>query len=246
MNNKTPDPETIGFVHSFESLGAVDGPGLRYVVFMQGCPLRCAYCHNPDTWAFESQGADCIRISAKETAKKILRYKSYIKNGGVTVSGGEALMQSDFVRSLFFLLKNEGLHTALDTSGAGDLQNAKKVLEYTDLVIADLKFSTPEDYKKYCGLDMDHILNFLKLTEEADVPLWIRHVVVPGLTDSKEHIQKIAEISRSYNNLEKLELLPFKKICENKYEELGMEFPLKDHAACSEQKIKELEKIIAI
>lgn len=244
MNNKTIDPETIGFVHSFESLGAVDGPGLRYVVFMQGCPLRCAYCHNPDTWAFAHQGAKCIRISAKETAGKILRYKSYIKNGGVTVSGGEALMQSDFVRSLFFLLKNEGLHTALDTSGAGDLQNAKKVLEYTDLVIADLKFSTPEDYKKYCGLDMDHILKFLELTEEMNVPLWIRHVVVPGLTDGPEHIKKTAEISYSFKNLEKLELLPFKKICESKYEELKIEFPLKDHEACSAETIEALNKII--
>ena len=236
--------ETLGYIHSFQSLGAVDGPGLRCVVFMQGCPLRCAYCHNPDTWAFAPDAAEAVCVSAGEIFKKILRFKSYIKNGGITVSGGEALMQPEFVYALFSLLKEEGIHTALDTSGAGDLKKAEKVFEVTDLVIADLKFSNAEDYKKYCGLDMEHILKFLELTQETEVPLWIRHVVVPGLNDAPESIREIGRIASSYKNLERIELLPFRKICESKYEEMGIEFPLKNYEACTEAKIKELEKLL--
>lgn len=232
----------VGYIHSFQSLGAVDGPGLRFVVFMQGCPLRCAYCHNPDTWAFAAPA--CMCCTPQETVQRILRYKAYIKNGGVTVSGGEALMQPEFVAELFRLLKAEGLHTALDTSCVGDLTKAREVLRYTDLVLADLKFSDPLDYKQYCGADMDRVLEFLHLTQTLGIPLWIRHVVVPGLTDSPENIRKIGRISASFSNLEKVELLPFKKICMSKYEQMGIEFPLKDHEACSPEKIRELEKLI--
>ncbi len=257
-----------GWVHSFQSLGAVDGPGVRFVVFLQGCPLRCAYCHNPDTWAFPevmiakgcsgvaggitaagSNGiAGCtaaVAYTPEEVVKKILRFKPYIKNGGVTVSGGEALMQPEFVAGLFRLLQREGLHTALDTSGIGDLKKAADVLKYTNLVLADLKFSEPEDYKKYCGADMLQVLAFLDLTETMGVPLWIRHVVVPGLNDMPENIREIGRISHSYTNLEKLELLPFKKICMSKYDEMGMEFGLKDYEACSAARIAELEGYLA-
>ena len=231
-----------GYIHSFQSLGAVDGPGLRYVVFMQGCPLRCAYCHNPDTWDFAKTAA--ITYTAAEVVEQIRRYKPYIKNGGVTVSGGEALMQPEFVEALFYLLKKEGVHTALDTSCIGDLKKAARVLKYTDLVLADLKFSEPQAYKKYCGADMARVLEFLKLTQEMGVALWIRHVVVPGLNDDPESIQTIGRISASFKNLEKLELLPFKKLCMSKYEQMRIDFPLKDYAACSEEKIKELEKVL--
>lgn len=233
----------IGYIHSFQSLGAVDGPGVRFVVFMQGCPLRCAYCHNPDTWAYpEAMSARMSAFTVPQVVERILRYKPYIKNGGVTVSGGEALMQPEFVRELFEALKREGLHTALDTSGIGNIRRAGDVLEVTDLVLADLKFATPGDYKKYCGASMEQVMDFLRLTEQMNVPLWIRHVVVPGLNDTPESIQKIGQLSRSFKNLEKIELLPFKKICMNKYEQMGIEFPLKDYEACSEAAIQQLEQ----
>lgn len=242
-----------GWIHSFQSLGAVDGPGVRFVVFMQGCPLRCAYCHNPDTWAVPEAMSDqpdavlrdnSTAYTPEEVVKKILRFKPYIKNGGVTVSGGEALLQPEFVTELFRLLKQEGLHTALDTSGIGDLKKARQVLEYTDLVLADLKFSDAGSYAKYCGASMDRVLEFLRLTEAMEVSVWIRHVVVPGLNDDPDQIREIGRISRSLGNLEKIELLPFKKICMSKYEAMGIEFPLKDYEACSAAKIAELETFL--
>ncbi len=233
-----------GYIHSFQSLGAVDGPGIRCVVFMQGCPLRCAYCHNPDTWALPKDAPGCRKVTPQAMVEKILRYKAYLKNGGVTVSGGEAMMQPDFVRELFKLLKEKGIHTALDTSCVGDLKAAEQVLEYTDLVLADLKFCGPESYKKYCGASMDQVLKFLELTRTMNVDLWIRHVVVPGLNDSRDQIFKIGQIASGFTNLKKLELLPFRKICMSKYEQMGIDFPLKDYDACDEKHIKDLETFL--
>lgn len=239
-----------GWIHSFQSLGAVDGPGVRFVVFMQGCPLRCAYCHNPDTWAMpkslsgQPEGNlqdNSTAYTPEEVVEKILRFKPYIKNGGVTVSGGEALLQPEFVAELFRLLKQQGLHTALDTSGIGDLKKARRVLEFTDLVLADLKFCDAASYARYCGASMDRVLEFLRLTEAMEIPVWIRHVVVPGLNDGPEQIREIGRISRSLRNLEKIELLPFKKICMSKYEAMGIDFPLKAYEACSGSRIAELE-----
>ena len=245
MGGQKTGDGVVGYIHSFQSLGAVDGPGLRFVVFMQGCPLRCAYCHNPDTWALPGQAPDCQCLTPEETLQRILRYRPYIKNGGVTVSGGEALMQPDFVRELFGLLKQEGIHTALDTSGVGDLKAAAQVLKYTDLVLADLKACDDAAYKKLCGASMDQVLAFLRLTEAMDVPLWIRHVVVPGFNDSEDRIRRIARISASFKNFRKLELLPFKKICMTKYAQMGLEFPMKDYEACSPEQIRALEMAVA-
>ena len=235
-----------GYIHSFQSLGAVDGPGLRCVVFLQGCPLRCAYCHNPDTWAFGgTDGArDAQLMTTGAVLQKILRLRPYIKNGGVTVSGGEALMQPDFVFALFSLLKKEEIHTALDTSGIGDPQAAEKVLSVTDLVLGDLKFSEPENYLRYCRTDMAQVLRFYDLTARLQVPLWIRHVVVPGLNDTPSQIREIARIACGFPNLEKIELLPFRKICETKYEQLNIPFPLKDYPECSEEKIRQLKALL--
>lgn len=229
-----------GRIHSFQSLGAVDGPGLRFVVFMQGCPLRCAYCHNPDTWHFE----DGQEFSVDEVFEKIWRYKAYIQKGGVTVSGGEPLYQSDFVAELFARLRDTGIHTALDTSGTADPAAARKVLTNTDLVLCDLKFATEEAYQTYCHGSLLQVQKFLILTEELQRPLWIRHVVVPGLNDSPEQIGQIGTMSRRYKNLERIELLPFKKICESKYDQLGIPFMLKDYSACTMERIKELEKYL--
>lgn len=231
----------IGRISAFQSLGAVDGPGLRYVVFMQGCPLRCCYCHNPETW--ESEGG--ANYTVEEVVEKILRFKPYIQaRGGVTVSGGEALIQPDFVAALFKALQAQGLHTALDTSAMGKLQKAAEVLDYTDLVICDLKFATEEAYKIHTGGSLKQVQEFLKLTEKRQIPLWIRHVVVPKLTDSPENIQTIKDLAQGYTNLEKIELLPFKNICIGKYQQLGIDFPLKDTPPCSKATLEELNQLI--
>ncbi|WP_283608732.1 pyruvate formate-lyase-activating protein [Faecalispora anaeroviscerum] len=230
-----------GRVHSFQSLGAVDGPGLRFVIFLQGCTLRCAYCHNPDTWSLTSG----TEYTVDEVVEKVLRYKSYFAtSGGVTVSGGEPLLQWGFVSDLFRRLHREGIHTALDTAGIGDPEGARSVLLHTDLVLCDLKFSNEADYLHYARGNMDQVLRFLKQTEELGVPLWIRHVVVPELTDSEEHILKTAELAARYTNLQRLELLPFRKYCISKYEAMKLEFPLRNFEECTDAKIQELYRSI--
>ena len=212
-----------GRVHSIQSLGAVDGPGVRYVVFLQGCPLRCAYCHNPDTWDF-SGGQE---REAAELVQEICRYKMYFGDkGGVTVSGGEPLLQPAFVAELFRLLHGEGIHTALDTSGVGNLEAARRVLEHTDLILGDLKFATREEYKTHCKADMEKILSFYRLAAELNVPLWVRHVVVPGLNDNLEDLRAIKALAESFPNLEKIEWLPFHNLCLEKYQSMSIPFPL--------------------
>ena len=156
-----------GRVHSFQSMGAVDGPGVRFVVFLQGCPLRCAYCHNPDTWA--PQGGE--EYTPEAVCEKILRYRPYLKHGGVTVSGGEPLLQAPFVAELFRLLRAEGIHTALDTSGIGNLEQARAVLAETALVLCDLKFADAPAYRAHCGASFDQVLQFLSLTEAMHLSL---------------------------------------------------------------------------
>lgn len=233
----------LGRISSFQSMGAVDGPGLRCVVFMQGCDLRCAYCHNPETW----EKAGGREISVEELVSKIDRYRSYIlKDGGVTVSGGEALMQWKFVTELFRQLKEKGYHTALDTSGVGDLQGARAVLQYTDLVIADLKFPKARDFRTYCHGDIQDVYDFLALTAKMQIPLWIRQVIVPGINDTKENILALGEAVSRYPNLEKVELLPFRKLCESKYEALGIPFLLKDTPECSAETITALKKELSV
>lgn len=225
-----------GRINSFQSMGAVDGPGIRAVVFMQGCPLRCVYCHNPDTWNLEGD-----EYSIEDVLQKVLRFRPYFgEKGGVTVSGGEPLLQWEFVSELFSRLRKEGIHTALDTSGIGNLEGAKEVLNHTDLVLCDLKFVAEKDYKQYCRGELKEVLSFLKLTEKMQIPLWIRHVVVPGLTDGKGQVQTIAKIAKQFSNLEKLELLPFKKLCITKYEALGIPFPLMESEECTDERINEL------
>lgn len=229
----------LGRISSFQSMGAVDGPGLRCVVFLQGCPLRCVYCHNPETW--DKAGGQ--EISVEELVAKIHRYGSYIRTGGgVTVSGGEALMQWQFVAELFRQLKDKGYHTALDTSGVGDLAGAKEVLRYTDLVIADLKFTEAGDFRRYCHGDIQSVYDFLALTAAMQIPLWIRQVIVPGINDTKQNMIALAQAASRYPNLVKIELLPFRKLCESKYTALGIPFLLKDTPECSIETIAALEQ----
>ena len=230
-----------GRLHSIQSLGAVDGPGIRAVAFLQGCPLRCAYCHNPDTW--DPNGGEEIETAA--LAKRLLRYRPYWgQEGGVTVTGGEPLRQADFVGELFSILQAEGVHTALDTSCAGDLAAAERVLAHTNLVLADLKFLSEEDYRRYCRGSLSQTEAFLRLTETLGVPLWIRHVVVPGLTDGEAHIRALGEKAASYSNLRKIELLPFRKLCLEKYQAMGIPFPLEAVPEMDEARCRELAALL--
>ena len=223
-----------GYVHSQESFGTVDGPGIRYVVFVQGCPMRCQYCHNPDTWT----PAIGQMMDTDEILAAYERNRVYYQNGGLTVTGGEPLLQAEFVEEFFAKLHEHGVHTALDTSGVGNLSKAEKVLAHTDLVLCDLKFLTKADYLKNCRADFDQIERFLQLTAMKNVPLWIRHVVVPGLTDGMDHLRRVKAKAESYPNFEKLEFLPFHKLCMEKYERLGLEFPLKDTPAMNPDALK--------
>lgn len=216
-----------GSVHSFESMGCADGPGVRFIAFLQGCPLRCAYCHNPDTWTCKEKNL----YTADEIVEKALRYKTYFgEEGGITISGGEPLLQSKFLIELLKACKYAGLHTAIDTSCMAGEADWSDILRYTDLVLADLKFATEEAYKAHCGGSLAKVLRFLKATEQAKVPLWIRHVVVPGLTD--RDLPEIIKIATRFQNLERIELLPFRKLCKSKYENLGIPFPLIDTPEC--------------
>lgn len=217
--------EIKGKIHSFQSLGTIDGPGVRFVVFMQGCPLRCGCCHNPDTWAFEG-GSEYF---AKEVVDKAKRYKEYFgSEGGITVSGGEPLMQAKFVLELFKLCKNEGINTCLDTSGCLLNSQIIQLLKFTDRVLLDIKYTDGELYKKYVGCDYSTVISFLSQLEELDIKTTLRQVILPTLNDSEQNIIQLKGLSKKFNVVDKIELLPFKKICQVKYDEMGIEFPFKD------------------
>ena len=219
----------LGNIHSYESMGTVDGPGLRFVIFLQGCPLRCKFCHNPDTWKI---GEKKIQESAEDTLKKIKRYKNYFgKKGGVTVTGGEPLVQSDYVLELFKLCKKEGIHTALDTSGYIFNEKIREILKYTDLVLLDIK-----------AIDKDNTLKFLEYLNEIEKPTWVRHVVVPTITDDNKLLEKTAQYISKFSNIEMVEILPYHTLGVFKYKELGMEYPLKDIEDLSyERKLEVME-----
>lgn len=283
--------ELIGYVHSLQSMGAVDGPGIRFCVFLQGCPLRCMYCHNPDTWLVKDPHDPERHLgtpyTVDELVSKILRYKTYFANGGgVTVSGGEPLVQAEFVTELFTKLHENGIHTCLDTSGnfpedITELHNVdvknnfykdlddnqtdkgdhsenitklykesvtyskyKKLLEVTDLVICDIKFTTEKSYRECTGGSLKKVQFFLDMVTKQRVPLWIRHVVVPGYTDSEEEVSEMARIAHSYPTLEKIELLPFHKLCIPKYEALGIPFRCANILECTKEAVDKLSKLI--
>ena len=228
-----------GRVSSLQSLGTVDGPGLRYVIFLQGCPLRCVYCHNPETW----DPAGGREYAPEELVEKVLRCRAYFgEQGGVTVSGGEPLLQAPFVAELFRQLKAAGVHTALDTSGAGDLKQAAQVLDWTDLVLLDLKFPDEAGYRQYCRGSWAQTQAFAALAGEKRVPLWVRHVVVPGLNDSLEDLRAIQAQAESLPGFQKLEWLPFHNMCLEKYQQLGLPFPLEGTPALED---KDLARLLA-
>lgn len=229
-----------GYVHSLQSMGTVDGPGVRAVLFTEGCPLRCVYCHNPDTWEMKEESL----VSAEEIADKIIRLYPYIKNGGVTFSGGEPCMQSDFLYEVALLLKKKGLHIALDTSGCILDESTKKLLSVTDLVLLDIKMTSEEDYSEHIKGSLEKTLKFLSYLEDNRIEVWIRHVVVPGINDSEENIKELREIISPYTCIKKTELLPFRTLCLEKYENAGLEFPLKNTPQMNTERLGELQKLM--
>ena len=215
----------IGKIHSLQSLGTVDGPGVRYVVFMQGCPLRCACCHNPDTWNFDGG----TQMTASEIISKAIRFKEYFgSDGGITVSGGEPLLQAEFVKELFTLAKKEGLNTCLETSGCILNDSVKSLLSVTDRVLLDIKYTNEKDYKDFVGCSLKSVIDFLEYLNETKIPTTIRQVIIPSVNDNKQNILAINGLKRKYSNIDKIELLPFRKICQVKYDQLKIDFPFKD------------------
>lgn len=210
-----------GIVHSIQSLGTVDGPGIRFVVFLKGCNLRCGCCHNPDTWDM-SGGTE---YTAEQIVEKAVRYKEYFgEQGGITLSGGEPLLQSEFAREVFSLCHKNGINTCLDTSGSLLNDQAKALLEVTDRVLLDIKYTTDADYEKYVGCSLSAPLEFLDYLEAQKIPTTIRQVIIPTINDSDENIKALKSIADSHKNVDKTELLPFKKICQVKYDNLGTKF----------------------
>ncbi len=230
----------MGRIHSIETLGALDGPGIRVIVYLQGCPLRCAYCHNPDTWAFD-QGEE---IDVDTLVKKVMRYKYYFAdNGGVTFSGGEPLMQGKFLLECLKRCKEEGIHTTIDTSGVGN-GDYDEMLQYTDLVILDIKHENRQIYKNITGIEMDQYNKFKQAVIDANQKVWLKHVVVPELTDSHEHINGLKDEIFSFNNIEKIELLPYHTMGISKYKQLGIPYPLEGYDEMSSDEVKKLQKKI--
>lgn len=215
-----------GRIHSLESFGTVDGPGIRYVVFTQGCPMRCIYCHNPDTWDPNS-GRE---VTVEEILSEFNANRDFYAKGGITVTGGEPLLQMDFLTELFKQAKSQGIHTCIDTSGITfNPQNTEKMdtlMSYTDLVMLDIKHIDNEEHIKLTGKSNTNILQFAKYLEEHKIPLWVRHIIVEGITDKPEYLTRLGRFIGSLKNLSALDVLPYHTMGVNKYKELGIPYKL--------------------
>ena len=237
-----------GRIHSFESFGTVDGPGIRFVIFLQGCPLRCQYCHNPDTW--ERSGGK--EYTVDEVVARALRYKNYFGDkGGVTVSGGEPLVQIDFVTELFKRFKENGVHTCVDTSGITfnpdsieSVQKHEKLLEVADLFLLDIKHIDDEACKRLTGHSNAHTLAFAKFLSDRQKPIWIRQVLVPGITDAEESLQRTRAFIDTLASVEKVEALPYHTMGEVKYEKLGIDYPLKGVSTPTKERVQCAKQIL--
>ena len=236
-----------GYVHSTESFGTVDGPGVRFVVFLQGCPMRCQYCHNPDTWKMNS-GA--VR-SAQSLIQEYERNAAFYSKGGITVTGGEALMQIDFVLELFQLARKKKIHTCLDTSGityhpgqSGYNQKLDVLMEVTDLVMLDIKHIDPACHKTLTGHDNAGILAFAKYLEQKNIPVWIRHVVVPGITDDPVYLARLGSFIGGLSNVKALDVLPYHIMGITKYEQLDIPYPLEGIPPATKAQADNAKKII--
>ena len=238
------DKKNYAKIHSIDTFGTVDGPGVRFVIFMQGCHLQCKYCHNRDTWDINSGKY----IGLDELLINIEKYKSYIMpNGGVTVTGGEPLLQPHFLVSLFKELKNRNIHTAIDTSGMVEITDTiKEVLSLTDLVLLDIKHIDPEKCKELVGFSNEKELNFARYLSEQNIPIWIRQVLIPGYTDNENDLLKLKEFIDSLKTVEKVELLPYHNLGEYKWKELDLEYKLQDVRPATSDDVKKAKKILGI
>ena len=233
--------QTQGKVHSFQSLGTLDGPGVRFVVFLQGCPLRCSCCHNPDTWDFNG-GQE---YSAKEVVDKALRYVEYFgKDGGITLSGGEPLAQPEFSNEIFLLAKQKGLNTCLDTSGYVLNDKVKRVLECTDRVLLDVKYDNAIDYQRYVKGNIDTVLGFLTYLEQKKIKTTLRQVIIPSINDNVKSVEFLMTLAKNHSVVDKIELLPFRKICAVKYQNMGIDFPFKDIETPTKETMQKLNELL--
>lgn len=277
-------PETIGYIHSTESFGAVDGPGIRFIVFLQGCNMRCKYCHNPETWdvvygtnignnigdntensdrdsqrkkieerinELKAKGIHIETATPSEIIKKAIRFRTYWKNGGgITVSGGEALLQIDFVTELFTLAKKEGINTALDTSGnpfksEGEFfEKFKKLCEVTDLFILDIKHIEDEEHRKLTGHTNKNILEMAQYLSDIGKEMWIRHVLVPDITDEQSSLEALSNFIHSLKTVSKVEVLPYHRMGVPEYERLGIDYPLKEVRTPTKEEVEKAVKIL--
>lgn len=236
-----------GYYQSFESFALVDGPGVRSDLFLEGCPMRCLFCHNPDTWEFRHTNP----ISPEEALKRLMRFQPYWgKKGGITVSGGEPLAQIDFLVEFAKLTKEKGIHLTIDTSGATFTRKEpffskfNELLKYTDLFLLDIKCIDPEIHKKLTGKDNANILDLFRYLDEKDFPIWIRHVLVPGITDNDELLKRTYDFIKTLHNVRRVEVLPYHTLGVHKYEILGIPYPLKGVNPPSEERIQNANQLL--
>ncbi len=241
MTNNQQLTITKGRIHSIETCGTVDGPGIRYVIFTQGCPLRCLYCHNPDCRHPE----DGKEVTVDELIADIQKYQSYMNfsGGGVTVTGGEPLMQPEFVTDIFRRCQELNIHTALDTSGYVNLATVKPVLDYVDLVLLDIKSFDKQIYQQVTQVSLEPTLRFARYLDEIEQPAWIRFVLVPNLTDASENIKGLAKFISQLNNIKRVEILPFHKMGEYKWQQLGYDYQLQDTPEASPKLVNQAKVI---
>ena len=236
--------QILGNIHSIESCGTVDGPGIRFVVFFQGCPLRCMYCHNPDTWDFNVNQ----KMSVEDILKKYNGVKEFLKNGGITATGGEPTAQIDFLIELFKSAKEKNIHTALDTSGIlfnkTNTLKYDELIKYTDLVLLDIKHINSVQHHKLTGQVNENVLEFAKYLSNKKIPVWIRHVVVPNVTYNKTYLSKLGEFLATLNNIQALDVLPYHDMAIVKYENLRKEYPLKGIPALTKEQALDARNII--
>ena len=239
------DKKKYAKIHSIESFGTVDGPGIRFVLFFQGCALKCKYCHNRDTW--NTNGGKLMSI--EDILNKIERYKAYIlpSGGGVTVTGGEPLLQAKFLIELFKELKKQNIHTAIDTSGMFDItEDIKEVLKYTDLVLLDIKHIDSDKCKDLVGFSNEKELNFARYLSDNAIPVWIRQVIVPSITDEEQDLLKLKEFISSLKNVKKIELIPYHELGKYKWESLGINYELEGIPSATNNDIKRVKKILGV
>lgn len=242
------DKKNVGFIHSIESFGSVDGPGIRYIYFLHGCPLRCKFCHNPDTWA---NAKATMELTPQEALDKALRYKSYWgEDGGITVSGGEPLLQIDFLIELFKLAKEEGVNTCIDTSGGNFTRSEpffskfNELMKYTDLLLVDIKHINSAEHKELTGKPNENILDMAKYLSDINKPVWIRHVLVPGISDKDEYLIELNNFIETLGNVKKVEVLPYHTLGIFKWEELNLEYPLEGVNPPSQDRVDNANKLL--